>query len=152
MKKVISVLLLVAVCFTFFACGHKDGDLGKQTTVNEENGYTLVQEVKPFKFSEEEDSLKGMKTLRIDNFKVTPENTEGAVKTKSDAIEIAIKEAVSEYNMINVYHDRTRGIWKVVFSEATDTKEADGSISRDIYSVETVYVDEDGYTLLCFTE
>ena len=152
MKKVISVLLLVAVCFTFFACGHKDGDLGKQTTVNEENGYTLVQEVKPFKFSEEEDSLKGMKTLRIDNFKVTPENTEGAVKTKSDAIEIAIKEAVSEYNMINVYHDRTRGIWKIVFSDVTESEAEDGSIKRESVTKETVYVDEDGYTLLCFTE
>lgn len=152
MKKIISVLLLVAVCFTFFACGHKDGDLGKQTTVNEENGYTLVQEVRPFEFSEEEDALKGMKTLRVDNFKVTPENTEGKIKTKSDAIEIAIKEATSEYNTINLFHDRTRGIWKFVFSQVTETEAEDGSIKRDSVTKETVYVDEDGYTLLSFTE
>lgn len=152
MKKIISVLLLVTVCFTFFACGHKDGDLGKQTTVNEENGYTLVQEVRPFEFSEEEDTLKGMKTLRVDNFKVTPENTEGKIKTKSDAIEIAIKEATSEYNTINLFHDRTRGIWKIVFSQVTETEAEDGSIKRDSVTKETVYVDEDGYTLLSFTE
>lgn len=152
MKKLISVLLLVAVCFTFFACGHKDGDLGNQTTVNEENGYTLVQEVKPFAFSKEEDSLKGMKTLRVDNFKVTPENAAGAIKTKADAIAIAIKEAVSEYNTITVYHDRTRGIWKIVFSDVTESEAEDGSIKRESVTKETVYVDEDGYTLLCFTE
>lgn len=152
MKKIISVLLLITVCFTFFACGHKDGDLGKQTTVNEENGYTLVQEVKPFEFSDEEDALKGMKTLRVDNFKVTPENTEGKIKTKSDAIEIAIKEASSEYNTINIFYDRTRGIWKIVFSQVTETEAEDGSIKRDSVTKETVYVDEDGYTLLSFTE
>lgn len=152
MKKIISVLLLITVCFTFFACGHKDGDLGKQTTVNEENGYTLVQEVRPFEFSEEEDTLKEMKTLRVDNFKVTPENTEGKIKTKSDAIEIAIKEASSEYNTINIFYDRTRGIWKIVFSQVTETEAEDGSIKRDSVTKETVYVDEDGYTLLSFTE
>lgn len=152
MKKIISVLLLITVCFTFFACGHKDGDLGNQTTVNEENGYTLVQEVVPFDFSKEEDSLKSMKTLRVDNFKVTPENTKGSIQTKADAIEIAIKEAISEYNTINIFYDRSRGIWKIVFSQATETKEEDGSLSRDIDRKETVYIDEDGYTLLCFTE
>ena len=152
MKKLISALLLVAVCFTFFACGHKDGDLGNQTTVNEENGYTLVQEVRPFDFSDEEDSLKSMKTLRVDNFKVTPENTVGNIKTKSDAIAIAIKEAISEYNTIQAFYDRTRGIWKIVFSDVTETEAEDGSIKRDTVTKETVYVDEDGYTLLSFTE
>ena len=152
MKKLISVLLLVAVCFTFFACGHKNGDLGNQTTVNEENGYTLVQEVRPFKFSDEEDALKGMKTLRVDNFKVTPENTEGSIKTKADAIEIAIKESTVDYNTINVFYDRTRGIWKIVFSQVTEAEADDGSITRNSVTKETVYVDEGGYTLLSFTE
>lgn len=152
MKKFISALLVIVICLTFFACGHKDGGLGKQTTVNKEGGYTLVQEVKPFDFDDEEDALKGMKTVRVDNFKVTPENTEGAIKTKADAIEIAIKEATSEYNTVTVFYDRTRGIWKIVFSQVAETEAEDGSIKRDSVTKETVYVDEEGYTLLSFTE
>lgn len=152
MKKIISVLLLVVICTTFFACKHTDGDLGKQTTVDKENGYTLIEEVKPFKFNDEEKSLKEMKGVRIDGFKVTQENTKGAIKTKGDVLDIAIQEATENYNTITIYFDRTRGIWKTVFSVMTETTAKDGAISRDNVIKETVYIDEDGYTLLSFKQ
>lgn len=152
MKKILSVLLLVVICTTFFACGHNDGDLGKQTTVDKENGYTLVGEVKPFKFNDEEDALKEMKSARVDGFKVTKENTTGPIKTKSDVLVIARQEVTENYNTITMYYDRTRGIWKTVFSVMTETTAKDGAISRDNVIKETVYVDEDGYTLLSFKQ
>ncbi len=141
MKKLFSILLVAVMAMTFFACNKDDGDLGKQTTVDKDNGYTLVQEVKPFKFSQEEDALKGMKGVRVDGFKVTKENADGGVKTKADAIEIACKEATENYNQIQVFFDRTTGIWKVELQSATES-------ATNVN--ETVYVDEDGYTLLSF--
>ena len=72
---------------------------------------------------------------------MTPSDTSGA-----------IKEAVSEYNMINVFYDRTRGIWKVVFSDVTETTAEDGSISRESVTKESIYIDEEGYTLFAYTE
>lgn len=46
MKKIVAVLLTAVIAITFFACGKKEGDLGKQTTVDKKNGYTLVEENK----------------------------------------------------------------------------------------------------------
>ncbi len=132
MKKLISILLLVIISVTFFACDNKpDGDLGKQTTVDKENGYTLIEEVKPFKFNDEKDALKDMKGVRLEGFKVTKENTKGAIKTKGDVLDIALQEVTVDYNTITIYFDRTRGIWKTVFSDMTETTAEDGSISRD---------------------
>lgn len=152
MKKVVSLLLLVVISITFFACNKNDGDLGKQTTVNKDNGYTLVQEVKPFKFSDEEDELENIKGIRTEGFKVTQENAKGAIKTKADVIEIAQQEASSDYNQIQVFFDRTTGIWKTVFSVTTATTAEDGTVTRDSVIKETVYIDEDGYTLLAFKQ
>lgn len=152
MKKLVSILLLAVICFTFFACDGKDGDLGKQTTVNKDNGYTLVQEVKPFKFSAEEDELESIKGIRTEGFKVSKDNPKGAIKTKDDVIEIARGEASAEYNQIQVYYDRTTGIWKTVFSVTTEATAEDGTVTRDSVVKETVYVDEDGYTLLAFKQ
>lgn len=152
MKKVVSLLLLVVISITFFACNKDDGDLGKQTTVDKDNGYTLVQEVKPFKFSDEEDELENIKGIRTEGFKVTQENSKGAIKTKADVIEIAQQEASSDYNQIQVFFDRTTGIWKTVFSVTTATTAEDGTVTRDNVIKETVYIDEDGYTLLAFKQ
>ena len=152
MKKVVSLLLLVVISITFLACNKNEGDLGKQTTVNKDNGYTLVQEVKPFKFSDEEDELENIKGIRTEGFKVTQENAKGAIKTKADVIEIAQQEASSDYNQIQVFFDRTTGIWKTVFSVTTTTTAEDGTVTRDSVIKETVYIDEDGYTLLAFKQ
>lgn len=152
MKKLISLLLVVIISTMFFACNKVDGDLGKQTTVDKENGYTLIEEVKPFKFNDEEDALKDMKGVKLDGFKVTKDNTTGAIKTKADVIDIAVQEATEDYNTITIYFDRTRGIWKVVFSIMTETTAKDGAISRENEVKETVYVDEDGYTLFSFKQ
>lgn len=148
MKKLVSILLLVIISVSFVACGGNDGDLGKQTTVDKENGYTLIQEVKPFKFSEDEDELQYIESgMRIQGFKVTPENSKGAIKTKADVIEIAQQEATEKYNQIQVFYDRTRGIWKVKLQDVTEYEASDGSINRTTGTVETIYIDEDGYTL-----
>lgn len=152
MKKLISILLLIIISVTFFACDKPDGDLGKQTTVDKENGYTLIEEVKPFKFNDEEDALKDMKGVRLEGFKVTKENTKGAIKTKGDVLDIALQEVTADYNTITFYFDRTRGIWKVTFSVMTETTANDGSIARDNAVKETVYIDEDGYTLFSFKQ
>lgn len=152
MKKIISLLLVVIISMTFFACDKNNGDLGKQTTVDSENGYTLVQEVKPFKFDDEEDTLMEMKGLRVDGFKVTQENSKGAIKTKADVVEIARQETTENYNAITIHFDRTTGVWKAVFSVDTEKTAEDGTISRDSVIKETVYVDEDGYTLFAFKQ
>ncbi|MBP3442877.1 MAG: hypothetical protein J6L62_08755 [Clostridia bacterium] len=152
MKKIIAFLIVAVLSLSLFGCGDKDGDLGKQTTVDEKNGYTITQEVKTFKFKEDEDSLEEKENLRKDGFKVTKENTSGAVKTKSDAFDIALQEVTVDFNTMTAYFDRTRGIWKIVFSDVTESTAEDGSISRESVTKETVYVDELGYTLYAYTE
>lgn len=152
MKKIIAFLLVAVIAATFFACNKNDGDLGKQTTVDPENGYTLVQEVKPFKFSDEEDKLNNIKGIRTEGFNISKENPKGAIKTKADVIEIARGEASSDYNQIQVFFDRTTGIWKTVFSVTTTKTADDGTVTRDSVVKETIYVDEDGYTLLAFKQ
>ena len=152
MKKIISIFLLVSVCFTFFACGKQEGDLGKQTTVDKQNGYTITNEVKNFQFKLEEDELEEKENLRAEGFKVTPENAKGQIMSKTGAFDIALQEVTVEFNTITAYFDRTRGIWKVVFSDVSETKAEDGSISRTSVTKESVYIDEAGYTLFAYTE
>lgn len=152
MKRFFALFLTAFLAFALFGCGEQEGDLGKQTTVDAQNGYTLTQEVKTFKFKEEEDALGEIENLRKDGFKVTPENTSGEIKTKADAFEIALQEVTVEFNTITSYFDRTRGIWKVIFTDVTETQSEDGSISRTSVTKETIYVDEDGYTLYAYTE
>lgn len=152
MKKIISCLLLIAVSFTFFACGKQDGDLGKQTTVDAQNGYTITNEVKNFQFKLEEDALEENENLRKDGFKVSKENAKGKIMSKTGAFDIALQEVTVEFNTVTAYFDRTRGIWKVVFSDVTETTAEDGSISRESVTKESVYVDEEGYTLYAYTE
>ncbi|MBP9988075.1 MAG: hypothetical protein KBT46_01115, partial [Ruminococcus sp.] len=57
-------------------------------------------------------------------------------------LEIAKKEIHSRYNKINYNYDRSRGVWKIVFSIETEKDEQTVNTK-----VATVYVDEDGYTL-----
>ncbi len=142
MKKIIAVLLAVVVSMTFFACGKKEGDLGKQTTVDKKNGYTLVEEVLTFKYNDDEEEIKKNPNAKTDGFVTNESNAVGKVNTKSAVLDIAKKEVSDKFNKINFAFDRTQGIWRVTFS--MDTVSGEKATSEKVM---TVYVDEDGYTL-----
>lgn len=142
MKKIIAVLLAVVISMTFFACGKKEGDLGKQTTVDKENGYTLVEEVLTFKYNDDEEEIKKNPNAKTDGFVTNESNAVGKVNTKSAVLDIAKKEVSDKFNKINFAFDRTQGIWRVTFS--MDTVSGEKTTSEKVM---TVYVDEDGYTL-----
>lgn len=142
MKKIIAVLLAVVVSMMFFACGKKEGDLGKQTTVDKENGYTLVEEVLTFKYNDDEEEIKKNPNAKTDGFVTNESNAVGKVNTKSAVLDIAKKEVSDKFNKINFAFDRTQGIWRVTFS--MDTVSGEKTTSEKVM---TVYVDEDGYTL-----
>ena len=142
MKKTIAVLLAVVISMTFFACGKKEGDLGKQTTVDKKNGYTLVEEVLTFKYNDDEEEIKKNPNAKTDGFVTNESNAVGKVNTKSAVLDIAKKEVSDKFNKINFAFDRTQGIWRVTFSMETVSGEKTTS-----EKVMTVYVDEDGYTL-----
>lgn len=142
MKKTIAVLLAVAISMTFFACGKKEGDLGKQTTVDRKNGYTLVEEVLTFKYNDDEEEIKKNPNAKTDGFVTNESNAVGKVNTKSAVLDIAKKEVSDKFNKINFAFDRTQGIWRVTFS--MDTVSGEKTTSEKVM---TVYVDEDGYTL-----
>lgn len=142
MKKIIAVLLAVVVSMTFFACGKKEGDLGKQTTVDKKNGYTLVEEVLTFKYNDDEEEIKKNPNAKTDGFVTNESNAVGKVNTKSAVLDIAKKEVSDKFNKINFAFDRTQGIWRVTFS--MDTVPGEKTTSEKVM---TVYVDEDGYTL-----
>lgn len=142
MKKTIAVLLAVVISMTFFACGKKEGDLGKQTTVDKKNGYTLVEEVLTFKYNDDEEEIKKNPNAKTDGFVTNESNAVGKVNTKSAVLDIAKKEVSDKFNKINFAFDRTQGIWKVTFS--MDTVSGEKTTSEKVM---TVYVDEDGYTL-----
>lgn len=150
MKKIVALSLSVFLVLALFGCGRNNGDLGKQTTVDEQNGYTLVQEVKMFKMNDDEEILKKLDGVRTDGFKIGEANKLGNIGTKSDVIEIAKGEADVKYNSILVSFDRTQGIWKVVFSNDNEITDENGMkhVEKDI--LETVYVDEEGYTLAVY--
>lgn len=142
MKKTIAVLLAVVISMTFFACGKKEGDLGKQTTVDKKNGYTLVEEVLTFKYNDDEEEIKKNHNAKTDGFVTNESNAVGKVNTKSAVLDIAKKEVSDKFNKINFAFDRTQGIWRVTFS--MDTVSGEKTTSEKVM---TVYVDEDGYTL-----
>lgn len=142
MKKIIAVLLAVVISMTFFACGKKEGDLGKQTTVDKKNGYTLVEEVLTFKYNDDEEKIKKNPNAKTDGFVTNESNAVGKVNTKSAVLDIAKKEVSDKFNKINFAFDRTQGIWRVTFS--MDTVSGEKTTSEKVM---TVYVDEDGYTL-----
>lgn len=142
MKKIIAVLLAVVISMTFFACGKKEGDLGKQTTVDKKNGYTLVEEVLTFKYNDDEEEIKKNPNAKTDGFVTNESNAVGKVNTKSAVLDIAKKEVSEKFNKINFAFDRTQGIWRVTFS--MDTVSGEKTTSEKVM---TVYVDEDGYTL-----
>lgn len=142
MKKIIAVLLAVVISMTFFACGKKEGDLGKQTTVDKKNGYTLVEEVLTFKYNDDEEEIKKNPNAKTDGFVTNESNAVGKVNTKSAVLDIAKKEVSDRFNKINFAFDRTQGIWRVTFS--MDTVSGEKTTSEKVM---TVYVDEDGYTL-----
>lgn len=142
MKKIIAVLLAVVVSMTFFACGKKEGDLGKQTTVDKKNGYTLVEEVLTFKYNDDEEEIKKNPNAKTVGFVTNESNAVGKVNTKSAVLDIAKKEVSDKFNKINFAFDRTQGIWRVTFS--MDTVSGEKTTSEKVM---TVYVDEDGYTL-----
>lgn len=143
MKKFAALILIISMSITLFACKAKEGDLGKQTTVDKENGYTLVQEVRNFSFNKDEDEIEKNPKAKFDGFVTGEKNPAGDIKIKSDALKIAQNEVKFKYNKINYYYDRTRGVWKIVFSK--DTVKEDKQIDSVVLG--TVYVDEDGYTL-----
>lgn len=147
MKKLIALSLSAFLALTLFGCGKNNGDLGKQTTVDEQNGYTLVQEVKNFSMNDDEEALKKLEGVKTDGFKIGEANKLGDIGTKSEVIEIAKGEADVKYNSILVSFDRTQGVWKVVFSNDKEITDENGMkhVEKDI--LETVYVDEEGYTL-----
>lgn len=143
MKKFIAVILMIAVALSLSACGKKkEGDLGKQTTIDEKNGYTLVEEVLPFKFNKDEKELKKDPNAKMSGFVTNESNDAGKISVKSQAVEIAKKEVTEKFNKVNIAYDRTQGIWRIKFSLDTVTEEKTTNTS-----VMTVYVDEDGYTL-----
>lgn len=142
MKKIIAVLLAVVISMTFFACGKKEGNLGKQTTVDKKNGYTLVEEVLTFKYNDDEEEIKKNPNAKTDGFVTNESNAVGKVNTKSAVLDIAKKEVSDKFNKINFAFDRTQGIWRVTFS--MDTVSGEKTTSEKVM---TVYVDEDGYTL-----
>ena len=143
MKKIIAVILMIAVALSLSACGKKkEGDLGKQTTIDEKNGYTLVEEVLPFKFNKDEKELKKDPNAKMTGFVTNESNAAGKISVKSQAVEIAKKEVTEKFNKVNIAYDRTQGIWRIKFSLDTVTEEKTTNTS-----VMTVYVDEDGYTL-----
>lgn len=143
MKKFIAVILMIAVSLSLSSCGKKkEGDLGKQTTIDAKNGYTLVEEVLPFKFNKDEKELKQDPNAKMSGFVTNESNAAGKISTKSQAVEIAKKEINEKFNKVNIAYDRTQGIWKIKFSVDTVTEEKTTNTP-----VMTVYVDEDGYTL-----
>lgn len=142
MKKIIAGLLIAVVALSFFACGKKEGDLGKQTTVDKENGYTLVEEVLTFKYNDDEEEIKKNPNAKTEGFVTSESNAVGKVNTKPAVLDIAKKEVGEKFNKVNFAFDRTRGVWKVTFSLDTVAEEKITSSK-----VMTVYVDEDGYTL-----
>lgn len=143
MKKFIAVILMIAVALSLSACGKKkEGDLGKQTTIDEKNGYTLVEEVLPFKFNKDEKELKKDPNAKMTGFVTNESNAAGNISVKSQAVEIAKKEVTEKFNKVNIAYDRTQGIWRIKFSLDTVTEEKTTNTP-----VMTVYVDEDGYTL-----
>ena len=150
LKKLTAFALLLVMSLAFFGCGRDDGDLGKQTTVDAENGYTLYEGAPNFRMNDDEDIIKKLNGVKTDGFKVGEANKTGNIKIKADAVAIAKQEVDVKYNSIRVFYDRTRGIWKIVFGNDVEKVDENKVKSVETAVAETVYVDEDGYTLMTY--
>lgn len=149
MKKFTAFLLALILPVILFGC-KDNGDLGKQTTVDTQNNVTIYAGTGMFKMNDDERAMKKLDGVQKDGFKLNM-GDEGIapVKTRSDVLDAAKKEATVKYNSIRVAFDRTRGIWRVVFGNDTE-KEVDGQKQISTTALETVYIDEDGYTLAIY--
>lgn len=149
MKKIIAILLTLILPIILFGC-KDDGDLGKQTTVDAQNNITVYTGTGVFKMNDDERAMKKLEGVQKDGFKqnMGDEGT-SPINTRSDVLEAAKKEATVKYNSIRVAFDRTRGIWRVLFGDDTE-KEIDGKKQISTTVLETVYIDEDGYTLAIY--
>ncbi len=149
MKKLTAVLLLLILPLTFFGC-RKEGDLGRQTTKDEQNGLTIYEGTGMFRMNDDESAMKRLDGVQKDGFRINEGDSGIAeIRTRSDAIEIAKKEAAVKYNSIRVAFDRTRGIWRVILGNDTE-KQVDGKIQIETVPAQTVYIDEDGYTIAIY--
>lgn len=147
MKKFTAVLLMLLIPAMLFGC-KKEGDLGKQTTIDEQSGITVYEGTGMFKMNDDESAMKKLEGVRKDGFKAS-EDGAAEIKTRSDAIEIAKKEATVKYNSIHVAFDRTRGVWRVILGNDAE-KQVDGKTQIESTPAETVYIDEDGYTIAIY--
>lgn len=141
MKKFTAILLAFVLAFSLSACGKEKG-LGKQTSIDKENGYTIVQGVMTFKYKEVSKTFKDNPNAKTEGFVISEDKALGDVATKTDALNVAKQEVKEEYNKVGFSFDRTRGVWQVTFSLDTEVEE-----KIESKTVMTVYVDEDGYTL-----
>ncbi len=133
MKKIVSILLVVIMLFSFAAC-KKKGDLGKQTTTNAQ-GVVEYNTVATFDYSDfaEENAEKA----KTDGFKVTSGN---GCNDKKVAKTIAQQEFSGDfaYTAVKLFYDRTEGIWRVSYISDTNA--------------EHICIDETGKTILIVKE
>lgn len=149
MKKVTAILLALIIPVILFGC-KDNGDLGKQTTVDTQNNVTIYAGTGMFKMNDDERAMKKLDGVQKDGFKLNPDGDGvSPINTRSDVLEAAKKEVSVKYNSIRVAFDRTRGVWRVMFGNDTE-KEVDGKTEITSTTLETIYIDEDGYTLAIY--
>lgn len=133
MKKIVSILLVVLMLFSFAACKEK-GDLGKQTTTNAQ-GVVEYNTVSTFDYSDF--AKTNAEKAKTDGFKVTSGN---GCTDKKVAKSIAKQEFSGDfaYTTIKLSYDRTEGTWMV-------------SYISDAHK-EHICIDETGKTILVVKE
>ena len=133
MKKLALALIAVVMIFSFAACKDK-GDLGAQTTANEQ-GVVEYNTVSTFDYSDfaKENADKAV----TDGFKVT--EGRGCLDKKA-AKNIAAKEFSGDfsYTSLKLSYDRSEGIWRVSYFSDTNA--------------EHICIDETGKTVLTLKE
>lgn len=132
MKKYVSALLAILIIFSFSACGK--GDLGAQTTTNEQ-GVVEYNTVSTFDYSDFKKEFE--ETAITDGFKVTQASE---YIDKQVAKDIAAKEFSGDfsYTSVKIAYDYTEGIWRVSYISETNK--------------EHVCIDETGKTILIVKE
>ncbi len=139
MRKAAALLLSIAFALCLTACN--SDDLGKQTSVNEEQGYTEFNTVNSFDFSDYKKEHKDI--ARTDGFKnVQPKQ----FHNKTDAKELAKNELPEGYkfNNLKIFFDPTEGIWMVEYSTVNEAGETTAKLC--------VCVEDTGYTKLIVEE
>lgn len=133
MKKYISAILAIMIIFSFSAC-KKKGDLGAQTTTNEQ-GVVEYNTVKSFDYSDFK--KENAENAITEGFKVT---STSEYVDKQVAKEIAAKEFSGDftYTSIEISYDRTEGVWRVTYSAGSNA--------------EHICIDETGKTVLIVKE